>query len=234
MTYRGDGGADRAAAKRPGWVSRRYGAWQALFNAAAALVVAAVALVPGARAGEPPVIVAFGDSLSAGYGLAEADSFPAQLERYLAARGVRAKVTNAGVSGDTTAGGLARLEWTLAAAPDLVVVELGANDMLRGIEPAVTRANLDAILSRLGARGVPVLLAGMKASPNLGRRYVHQFDAIYPELAAAHGVTLYPFFLDGVAADPALNQTDGLHPNARGVARIVAGIAPYVIRLLER
>lgn len=179
------------------------------------------------------VVVAFGDSLTAGYGLAPADAFPAVLERRLRADGLKVRVENAGVSGDTTAGGRARLDWSLAGPADLVIVELGANDMLRGIDPAVTRANLDAILERLHQRGTPVLLAGMKAQRNLGRDYARAFDAIYPELARKHGVTLYPFFLDGVALRPELTQNDGLHPNAAGVRRIVQALAPYVERALR-
>ena len=144
-------------------------------------------------------------------------------------------MVNAGVSGDTTTGGRARLAWTLdgqKSTPDLVILELGANDALRGISPALTRENLDAMLGMLAKRGVPVLLAGMMAPPNMGRDYETEFNAIYPDLAQKYGVTFYPFFLDGVAADPALNQADGMHPNPEGVKIVVGKIAPYVVRAL--
>lgn len=177
-------------------------------------------------------LLVLGDSLAAGYGLAPHEAFPVQLEEALRRQGYELTVINAGVSGDTTAGGLARLEWALADQPDLVIVELGANDALRGLPPQETYANLDAILVRLAAAGVPVLLAGMQAPRNLGEHYTAAFDRIYPELAAKHQVPLYPFFLDGVALDPALNQADGMHPNAAGVARIVAGILPAVTAVL--
>ena len=186
-------------------------------------------LVPAAEA-DPrvPVILALGDSLTAGYGLAPGEAFPARLEARLNSSGVAARIINGGVSGDTSAGGLARLDWALAAAPQVVIVTLGANDALRGIEPAVTRANLDSILGRLAERGVRVLLAGMRAPPNMGPKYGAEFAAIYPELAVKHGVALYPFFLEGVATEPDLNQADGLHPNGRGVDVIVERIAPYL------
>lgn len=180
-----------------------------------------------------PVIVAFGDSLSAGFGLDAADSFPARLEAALRADGVPATVINAGVSGDTTAGGRARLDWTLPGEVDLVILELGANDGLRAIDPVETEANLDAILRSLGERGIPVLFTGMLAPPNLGREYAAAFDALFPRLAARHDVAFYPFFLEGVAAERALNQPDGIHPNAAGVARIVSGLLPLVRRALD-
>lgn len=213
-----------------------YGLGRRRFNAAALLLVVGGAWLMGSaptQAAAPVRLLAFGDSLTAGYGLAETDGFTRQLERALAARGHAVEVVNAGVSGDTTAGGLARLDWSLAGRPDAVLVELGANDMLRGLDPAAAQANLDAILTRLADRGIPVLLAGMYASPALGPAYAGRFNAIYPALAAKHGVPLYPFFLDGVATDPALNQGDGIHPNAAGVAVIVARILPDVIRLIE-
>jgi acyl-CoA thioesterase-1 len=198
----------------------------------AVLVALALLLVaPAAMANT--VIVALGDSLTAGYGLPPEDAFPAQLEARLKRQGTDARVVNAGVSGDTSTGGLARLDWALADAPDLVIVELGANDALRGISPALTRANLDAILARLVAQGVKVLLTGMRAPPNLGRDYGGEFDVIYPELAAKHRVALYPFFLEGVAAEPGLNQHDGIHPNAEGVAIIVERLAPHVLALID-
>lgn len=201
-------------------------------NVALARLAALVWLGRAARAASPARIVVLGDSLAAGYGLAAQDAFPARLEAALRLDGLDVRILNAGVSGDTTAGGRARLDWVLADRPDAVIVELGANDGLRGIDPAATFANLDAILRRLGDEGIEVLLAGMLAPPNLGRAYGEAFSNIYPRLAAKHGVALYPFFLDGVAARPELNQSDGLHPNARGVAVIVERIAPYVKRLV--
>lgn len=179
------------------------------------------------------VIVALGDSLTAGYGLVAADAFPVRLESALRAAGKRVRVIDAGVSGDTTAGGRARLDRALADEPDAAIVQLGANDALRGIDPEETLGNLAAILQVLKERGVRVLLAGMLAPPNLGDRYAGAFNAVYPALAAAHDVPLYPFFLDGVAANPALNQADGVHPTAEGVERIVKGILPYVIRVID-
>ncbi len=208
-----------------------YGQAARLFN----VVWLALALWSGAAvAGEHPLrLVAFGDSLTAGYRLQASAAFPAQLERALAAQGRQVVVINAGVSGDTTAGGLARLDWMLDERPDAVILELGANDALRGVKPAVTYANLDRILTRLGARGVPVLLAGMLAPPNLGRRYGKRFNAVFPRLVEKHGVPLYPFFLAGVATDRALKLRDGMHPNRAGVAVMVARIMPYVLRLLD-
>ena len=210
----------------------RYGLGAGFVNAAA--VAVAILLWAGAAAAEPVRILALGDSLTAGYGLARPDSFPARLAESLNAGGRAVQVINAGVSGDTTAGGLARLEWALADRPDAVVLELGANDGLRGLEPASTFANLDAMLSRLAAAGVAVLLTGMKAPPNLGEEYGADFAAIFPKLAEKHGVALYPFFLDGVAARPELNQEDGIHPNAQGVAVIVERILPHVKALIAR
>lgn len=207
------------------------------------LAVAAVLPAPSAARAESPEsaartapirLLALGDSLVAGFGLPERDGFTAQLQQALRARGLRVEVVNGGVSGDTTAGGLARLDWALADRPDLVLVELGANDALRGTDPAATRANLDAILKTLTQRGIPTLLAGMYAPRNLGRAYGDAFNSIYPDLAVQYGVPLYPFFLEGVALQPALNQEDGLHPNASGVARIVEAITPHVIELIER
>jgi acyl-CoA thioesterase-1 len=182
----------------------------------------------------PLTVVALGDSLTAGYGLAGADAFPSRLQQALADKGVAVKIVNAGVSGDTAAGGLARLDWSVPDGTDAVILELGANDALRGFDPAVTRKALDAILGRLTARKIPVLLCGMLAPPNLGTEYGSAFDAIYPDLAAQYGAILYPFFLAGVAADPALNQHDGLHPTPAGVAVIVEKILPAVEQLIER
>lgn len=181
---------------------------------------------------EPLRILALGDSLTAGYGVAAADAFPVQLERALKAQGYDVAVLNAGVSGDTTAGGKARLDWALADKPQIAIVELGANDGLRGLEPKVAEANLDAILARLRAEKIRVLLTGMRALPNLGQPYDVEFSAIYPRLADKHKVALYPFFLDGVAREPRLNQPDGLHPNRDGVAEIVRRILPAVKAVL--
>lgn len=177
-------------------------------------------------------ILVFGDSLTAGLGLSTSEAFPARLEARLEAEGIAAHVVNAGSSGDTTADGLARLDWALADKPDLVILELGANDALRGLDPALVRANLTAMIGQVQAAGAKLLLAGMRAPANWGEAYRKSFDRIYPELARAHNVALYPFFLDGVAMDPQLNQPDGLHPNKRGVAVLVERIAPYVIRLI--
>ncbi len=195
--------------------------------------VLALALAPGlAAAEEGPRIVALGDSLVHGYGLPQSDGFVPQLEAWLRSRGVAAEVVNAGVSGDTTAGGLARLDWSLGGGADALLVVLGGNDLLRGIDPATTRANLDALVSRARARGLPVLLAGMRAPGNYGPDYKAAFDAIYPEIAAAHGARLYPEFLAGVTEDRSLWQPDAIHPNAEGVAVIVDGIGPEVMALL--
>ena len=185
-----------------------------------------------AHATKQIIIVAIGDSLTAGYGLPAPDAFPVRLESALRQTGLQVRVINGGVSGDTTAGGRARLDWVLADKPDAAIVELGANDALRGIDPEEASRNLSVILSELKMRNVRVLLAGMQAPPNLGSRYVREFNTIFPDLAAAHDVMLYPFFLDGVAAEPALNQRDGIHPNALGVAVIVDRILPYVSRLI--
>jgi acyl-CoA thioesterase I len=188
-----------------------------------------------ARAADKPItIVALGDSLTAGLGLAAKDAFPARLQRALAAKGIVATVVDAGVSGDTTSGGLARLDWSVPADADAVILELGANDMLRGIDPAVPRAALEAILLRLKQRGIAVLLCGMLSPPNLGPDYARAFDAIFPALAKTYDALLYPFFLDGVAANPKLNQGDGLHPTAAGVDVIVARIMPRVEELIAR
>lgn len=181
---------------------------------------------------EPARLLVLGDSLAAGFGLAAQEAFPARLEAALKALGIEVRVLNGGVSGDTTAGGLARLDWALADRPAAAIVELGANDGLRAVDPAQTFANLDAIVGRLKARGVKVLLAGMHAPPNFGAAYGAEFHAVFHRVAAKHRVPLYPFFLDGVAAQPGLNQPDGIHPNAEGVRVIVDRIAPHVVRLL--
>ena len=188
---------------------------------------------PAASPPGPVRILAFGDSLTAGYGLAADEAFPVQLEKALAAVGYHVAITNAGVSGDTTADGRARLDWSLADPFDYAIVELGANDALRGLDPGEAYANLDFILNALTAKHIKVLLAGMYAPRNLGRDYAEQFDAIYPRLIAAHPeAALYPFFLEGVALHPELMQGDGLHPNAAGVAAIVKAILPAMERLL--
>ncbi|MFY8151806.1 MAG: arylesterase, partial [Hyphomicrobiales bacterium] len=181
-------------------------------------VAGALSMSASARAADPLRLVALGDSLTAGYQLPPAAAFPAQLEKALTARGLAVTVENAGVSGDTASGGLARLDWAIGEGVKGVLLELGANDALRGVPPAETRAALDAIITRLKERGIGVLLIGMRAPPNMGADYQTAFDAIYPDLAAKHGVPLYPFFLDGVVADPSLNLPDGMHPTEKGVA----------------
>jgi acyl-CoA thioesterase-1 len=193
-------------------------------------------LLPGlARAADQPVkIVAMGDSLTAGYGLAAKDAFPAKLDAALKAKGIAATIVNAGVSGDTASGGVDRLDWSVVPGTDGVIVELGANDMLRGIDPKLTKAALTKILDRLAKRHIPVLLAGMKAARNMGPDYIEEFDAIYPALASTHPVVFYPFFLDGVATDPKLKQIDGMHPTAAGVDVIVKRILPQVETLIAR
>jgi acyl-CoA thioesterase-1 len=182
----------------------------------------------------PVRIVALGDSLTAGRGLPDNASFPARLESTLKAKGVAVEIVNAGVSGDTAAGGLARLDWSVPEGTDAVIVELGANDMLRGIDPKVTRKALAEIVRRLSARGIVVLLTGMRAAPNLGVEYGREFDTIFSGLAAKNDLLVYPFFLDGVAADATLNQADGIHPTAAGVEEIVARILPTVEELVAR
>ncbi len=202
-------------------------------RAAALVTLAAGALSAAEAPAESPTrILVLGDSLSSGWGLASGQSFPVRLEAALRAAGHDVRIQNASVAGDTTAGGLARLDWSLADRPDAVIVELGGNDGLRGTDPANTYANLDAILNRLKSRNVAVLLTGMIAPPNLGRDYARAFNAVFPRLARRHGVAFYPFILDGVAGRPELNQRDGIHPNRRGVAIMVDRIVPHVVRLL--
>jgi len=201
---------------------------------AAGMLLAASGPPAGQAAAAAPVIVAFGDSLTAGLGLPEKDSFPAQLERALKARGQEVKVINAGVSGDTASAGLARLDWAMPDDASAVIVELGANDALQGLDPAATKATLEKIITELKARGLPILLAGMEAPPNLGKEYVEQFRALYADLAQRYDLILYPFFLDGVALDDQYTLGDGMHPNAEGVARIVDGILPKVEELLAK
>jgi len=178
-------------------------------------------------------LLAFGDSLTAGYNLAPGQSFADQLQGALIARGYDVTVIQGGVSGDTSSGGKARLDWVMSGAKaDHVILELGANDALRGVDPTITKANLDAIISRLQSQNVPVLLAGMLAPPNLGPDYQRQFNGLFPDLAKSHRIPLYPFFLDGVAAHPDLQLNDGMHPTAQGVAVMVRNILPSVLAWL--
>lgn len=179
-------------------------------------------------------IIAFGDSLTAGYGLAAGAAFPAVLEKALRAEGYLVTIVNAGVSGDTASGGQARLAWALTDGADGVILELGANDMLRGVDPDVTKAALDAILGELKARNIKVLIAGMKAPSNLGQDYKTRFDAIYPALAKKYDAPLYPFILEGVVGEPALKLGDGMHPNPAGVERMVKSILPYVRAFVDQ
>ncbi len=221
-----------------------YGAGQTRFNvarqvvgrfiASAALLLATFAMtsLQAARAADRPTILALGDSLTAGYGLPAGEAFPVKLQEKLKMEGVDVTIVNAGVSGDTSAGGLARTDWSLADHPRYAILALGANDALRGTDPKATADNLDKILDKLDAAGVKTLILGMKALANFGPGYEQQFDAIYPALAAKHHALLYPFFLDGVALDPSLNQADGIHPNPKGVAIIVDKVAPYVRQLV--
>ena len=202
--------------------------------AAAAACVLALSPGPAPAADKPINIVALGDSLTAGAGLPAGDAFPAKLQRALAAKGIVVAISNAGVSGDTMSGGLARLDWSVPPGTDAVILELGANDALRGLDPAVTRRALDRILGALAKRNIPVLLCGMLAPRNYGPEYVRAFDPMYPELAKTYGAALYPFFLDGVAGDAKLNQPDGLHPTAAGVDVIVGKILPLVEELVAR
>ena len=194
-------------------------------------------LLSGATVPERPLVLAFGDSLTAGYGLDSGLGFAPQLQAMLRRHGIAAQVVDGGVSADTSEAGKARLGWTLDGLPrkpDLVILELGANDMLRGLDPALTRANLEAIMAELKRRDIKVLVAGMRAAPNLDPAYVARFEAIYPDLASRNGAVLYPFFLDGVAAQKGMVQADGLHPTFAGVKRIVTGITPAVKQALER
>lgn len=213
-------------------IAQGYGFLRPIVNAAAVLMVLCATVLP-ARADEV-TILALGDSLTAGLGLDQANAFPAQLEKALRDAGHAVNVVNAGVSGDTSAGGRSRLEWLLTPEIDAVIVELGANDGLRGLDPGETRANLEWILATLKQRGLPVLLTGMQAPPNLGQDYGREFNTLYPELAQYYGALFDPFYLEGVAADPALNQPDGIHPNAQGVTIIVNRLKLKAIELLVR
>lgn len=201
---------------------------------AAALL--SISLLAADRPAERPLVLAFGDSLTAGYGLEQGLGFAPQLQSTLRRHGTAATVIDGGVSGDTSEAGKARVGWTidgLARKPDLVIVELGANDMLRGLDPSLTEKNLDAILSELDRRQIKVLLAGMRGAPNLDPAYVARFEAIYPSLARRHRTAFYPFFLDGVAAQKGMQQADGMHPTFAGVKQIVIGILPAVKQALE-
>lgn len=201
-----------------------------------ALAIATPGLAaPPAPRSDAPLILAFGDSLTAGYGLDRGLGFAPQLQAALRRQGIKATVHDAGVSGDTTSGGRSRLGWTLSGLPrkpDLAIVELGANDMLRGVDPTITQANLEAIVGELKGRGIPVLVAGMLAAPNLDPAYRRRFDGIFPALARKYDATLYPFFLQGVVGNRALAIADGMHPNFEGIKRIVSGILPTVQRAL--
>jgi acyl-CoA thioesterase-1 len=199
----------------------------------ALMVTLALSATPAA-ADKPINIVALGDSLTAGYGLPNQDAFPAKLQQALADKGIAVNIANAGVSGDTMSGGLARLDWSVPPGTDAVILELGANDALRGTDPAVTRRALDSILAALAKRNIPVLLCGMLVPRNLGTDYAHAFEPMYAELAKTYGTLLYPFFLDGIAANRRYNQGDGVHPTALGVDVIVRKIMPTVEELIAR
>jgi acyl-CoA thioesterase-1 len=194
------------------------------------LMTAETALAQGTTSAtaKPVKMVVLGDSLSAGYGLPAAAAFPLRLQNALETKGIKVDMINAGVSGDTSSGGRERLDWSIPEGTEAVIVELGANDALRGTDPAVTRAALSDIITRLKARRISVLLCGMVAPPNYGSDYAARFNAIYPELSKSLGVPLYPFFLDGVATEAKLNQADGMHPTAAGVDIIVKNILPTV------
>ena len=202
--------------------------------AVAWLAMAAATLTTGQAEDRPIRIVVLGDSLSAGFGLAAQDALPAKLERSLKAKGYNVAIENAGVSGDTAAGGLGRLDWSVPDGTDAVILELGANDALRGADPKQTRASLEAIIRRLKERRIAVLLAGMLAPRNFGEDYLKAFDPIYPELAAKYDLVLYPFILDVVAGDRALNLSDGVHPTAPGVDIIASRMLPKVEELIAR
>jgi acyl-CoA thioesterase-1 len=203
------------------------------FKQIAVAVLSALVLFSRAEAASPPIkILMFGTSLTQGLGLPPGTELPAVLAAKLGHAGVQAKVINAGVSGDTSADGLSRVDWSLADKPDAAIVELGSNDALRGIDPAVTEKNIAGVLAKLQDAHVPVLLLGMKAPRNLGQDYAQRFDAIYPRLAARYHDMLYPFALEGVALDPKLNQADGMHPNPAGVQVIAVRILPFVRRLI--
>ena len=221
--------------------SRSYGTKRFRVKRLAVALVAIVgalmlpaSLLTAEPAARPVKIVVLGDSLTAGLGLGAADAFPAKLQRALTAKGVPVDIVNAGVSGDTAAGGLARVDWSVPDGTDAAIVELGANDALRGLDPKLTATALASILKRLNERHIAVLLAGMQAPRNLGPDYGRAFDKVYADLASQNDVVFYPFFLEGVAANPSLNQPDGIHPTAAGVDVIVANILPKVEELVAR
>lgn len=195
---------------------------------------AAVFMLTQATSAQTITILALGDSLTAGYGLQPSEAFPVKLEQALKAKGHDVVVVNAGVSGDTALDGLSRLDWALSAEVDAAIVEFGANDALRGLQPAQAEAAIDGILGKLAEKKIPTLLAGMRAPPNLGPEYMSAFDGMYARLADKHEALLYPFFLDGVAADIKFNQADGMHPNAAGVDVIVARMLPVVEELVTK
>lgn len=216
-------------------ICRPYGERHGRINAA--LIAALILFHPGfaaVNAADGLRILALGDSLTAGYGLAQAESFPARLTELLKAKGVRAEVVNAGVSGDTSSGALQRLDWLMDRPFDLAIVELGANDALRAVDPKLTERNLETIVEKLREKGTRVLLAGMKAPRNMGPEYARTFDRVFPDIAERHDLTFYPFFLEGVAANPELNQSDGMHPNAKGVAIIAERMLPLVLKALGK
>jgi acyl-CoA thioesterase-1 len=200
----------------------------------AIIVAFLVTLISAPASAQTIRIVAFGDSLLAGFGLRANESFPSQLENALKKRGHEVEVVNAGVSGDTTTGGLSRLDWSISDGTQAVILVLGANDMLRGMEPEIARKNLDEMIKRLKARKIEVLIGGMRAAPNLGADYAAKFDSIYAALAKEHDILIYPFFLDGVAGERDLNMSDGIHPTPKGVSLIVERIMPIVESLIER
>lgn len=216
-------------------VGTGYGRFTAAVNLLLALFILAAtpALAQTGPQSEPVKIAVLGDSLAAGYGLKPEQSLPVRLAAALKAKGRNVSLLNHGVSGDTAAGGLGRVDWMLADKPDIVLVELGANDALRGSDPAQAERNLDAIITKLKAAKVTVWLAGMLAPRNFGPEYAAQFDGLYKRLADKHGVPLYAFFLDGVAQEPGLNQSDGLHPNAKGVDVLVERLLPFVTKNLD-
>jgi acyl-CoA thioesterase-1 len=217
--------------------SRSYGKDAARVHSLRAFAFSLILLIglqSGMAADRPVKIVAFGDSLTAGYGLDVQSALPAQLEKALKAKGAAVEIENAGVSGDTSSGGLSRLDWSIGEGTDAVILELGANDMLRGVDPKVTRKALETIVEKLKSRNIEVLLTGMRAAPNMGDEYLRAFDSIYPELAAKYGLVYYPFILEGIAAQAKFAQQDGMHPNAAGVSQIVTGIMPKVEELMAR
>ena len=203
-------------------------AFKRLFSRILAISVVGLLLAATAASAEPYRIVGFGDSLMAGYQLAPGQSFPEKLEAAMKAEGHDVVISNAGVSGDTTSAGLARLDWSIPDGTDLVILELGANDMLRGVSPEVTEGNLTKMIERLQTREIDILLIGMMAAPNLGTEYAERFNAIYPDLAREYDLPLYAFFLEGVAANAALLLEDGMHPNAEGIDKMVEGVLPMV------